>query len=60
MNTHHFNHGAAQPVTKKELVLSNATKDRVEACKTYIESISLFLIIKENMQNKFKKIKAKN
>lgn len=25
-------------VGKKEIVISNATKDRVEACKTYIES----------------------
>jgi hypothetical protein len=38
MNSAH--HQKGQPV-KKEIVISNATKDRVDACKTYIESILL-------------------
>lgn len=32
-------------VVKKDLIISVATKDRVEACKTYIESISFYTYV---------------
>ena len=44
---------------KKEIIISNATRDRVDACRLYIESI-FKILIKENMLNKSKRNKIKN
>lgn len=46
---------------KKEIIISNATRDRVEACRLYIESIIIiYKIKKENMLNKSMRNKIKN
>lgn len=41
MNLQHYQQNIKTQGSKiKEIVISNATKDRVDACKTYIESNS--------------------